>query len=191
MTQRIPPEVAAQVARLFVEASEAVFRCALRATFGDEEAAKDLVQRAFATAAEHWDKLAPLSPADRRGWLRTVAIRRAADEWRTWKQRQSAAKPEDVALESRSPEDVALTRMQAERCLKVISEMPEIRRRVAYLKFHEDWTNLRIAEHLGISPNTVGKHVFDARADLKRALPEMTLTDDQNGQADAAGEEAP
>jgi len=50
--------------------------------------------------------------------------------------------------ESPSAEHVALTRMQADRCLKVISEMPEMRSRVAYLKFHEGWKNREIAEEL-------------------------------------------
>lgn len=101
------------------------------------------------------------------------------------------AYPEDTASQSPSAEQVTLTRLQAARCLKVIREMPEMRSKVAYLKFHEEWANREIAEYLGISPGTVGKHVSDARADLNRALPEMTFTDDRNGEPDADAEEAP
>jgi DNA-directed RNA polymerase specialized sigma24 family protein len=68
--------------------------------------------------------------------------------------------------------------------------MPRIRRRVAYLRFHEGWTNRMIAEHLGTRPGTVAKHVSNACADLKKALPELGIADDLGGDA-AGGEEAP
>jgi DNA-directed RNA polymerase specialized sigma24 family protein len=99
--------------------------------------------------------------------------------------------PEDRASHAPSAEQVALTRVQADRCLKVIREMPKMRSKVAYLKFHEEWANREIAEYLEISAGTVGKHVSDARADLKTALPEMTFIDDPDGETDADGDEAP
>ena len=68
--------------------------------------------------------------------------------------------------------------------------MPGIRRRVAYLRFREGWTNRMIAEHLATVPGTVAQHVSDACADLKKALPELTIADDPGGDA-ASGEEAP
>ena len=46
-----------------------------------------------------------------------------------------------------------------------------------------------IAKHLGTGPGTVAKHLFDARADSKKALPEWIIADDPGW--DAAGEEAP
>jgi DNA-directed RNA polymerase specialized sigma24 family protein len=119
-----------------------------------------------------------------------VAINKAIDDYRAGSRVEPGAHPEDTASQSPSAEQVALTRLQADRCLKVISEMPEMRSKVAYLKFHEEWANREIAEYLEISPGTVGKHVSDARADLNRALPEMTLTKDRDGEADADAEEA-
>jgi hypothetical protein len=47
-----------------------------------------------------------------------------------------------------------------------------------------------IAEHLGNRPGTAAKHVSDACADLKEALPELAIADDPDGDA-AGGEEAP
>ena len=189
MTPRIPPEVAGQVARLFEEHSAAVYTAALR-VIRDKAEANDFVQETFQDAALQWDTLA--NHPSQRDWLCRVAINKAIDVIRSRTRRpvQSLA-PEDLTGNLPSAEQVALTWMQAERCLKVISEMPEMRRRVAYLRFHEGWTNRMIAEHLGISPNTVGKHVFDARADLKKALPEMTLTDGLDRETDVDGEEAP
>jgi len=46
-----------------------------------------------------------------------------------------------------------------------------------------------IAEHLGTRPGTVAKHVSDAGANLKKALPELAIADDPGGDA-AGGEEA-
>jgi hypothetical protein len=46
-----------------------------------------------------------------------------------------------------------------------------------------------IAEHLGTRPGMVGRHVSDACADLKKALPELAIADDPGGDA-AGGEEA-
>jgi RNA polymerase sigma factor (sigma-70 family) len=189
MPPRIPPEVAAQVARLFEEHSAAVYKAALR-VIRDGSEANDLVQETFQHAALHWDALA--HHPSQRGWLCQVAIYKAIDaiRSRSRRPRQSLAS-EDPTGDLPSAEQVALTRIQAQRCLDVIGKMPEMRSIVAYLRFHEEWTNQMIAEHLGISPNTVGKHVFDARADLKMALPEMTLTSGPAGETDADGEEAP
>lgn len=187
MNQRIPAEVAAQVARLYVEKAPAVFGSALRAARGDRAGAEDLVQRTFQAAAEQWVTIVDYPPAKKQAWLRRVAINKAIDDYRAGSRVEPSAYPEDTASQSPSAEQVALTRMQADRCLKVIREMPEMRSKVAYLKFHEDWANREIAEYLGISAGTVGKHVSDARADLKKALPEMTLAEDSDGGADDDG----
>jgi hypothetical protein len=47
-----------------------------------------------------------------------------------------------------------------------------------------------IAGHVGTRPGTVAKHVSDACADLKKALPELAMADDPVGAA-AGGQEAP
>jgi RNA polymerase sigma-70 factor, ECF subfamily len=191
VNQRIPGEVAAQVARLFVEEAAAVFRSALRAAQGDRAEAEDVAQKAFQAAAEQRTTILDYPPARKRAWLCRVAINKAIDDYRAGSRAEPDAHAEDTASQSPGAEQVALTRMQADRCLKVIREMPELRSRVAYLKFHEEWANREIAEYLGISAGTAGKHVSDARADLKRALPEMTFTDDRDGEPSADAEEAP
>ena len=73
----------------------------------------------------------------------------------------------DGVREAPSAEQVALTRVQKDCCLKAISEMPEMRGKVAYLKFHEEWETREIAEHLRISPSTVRVHLRDARLMLE------------------------
>jgi RNA polymerase sigma factor (sigma-70 family) len=189
MTRRIPPELQAALARMFADHVEAVFPAVLLAAYGDRAAAQDALQEAIEVAAHQWGKISDYPPADKRNWLRTVAIRKTIDAYRKGWKRTQPMNLEDLRLESQSAEQVALTQLQVDGCLKVIREMPEMRRKVAYLRFHEEWTNKAIATHLGIRPGTVGKHVYEARADLKRALPEMTFVDDHGGEADADGEE--
>lgn len=192
MTRRIPPELQAPLARLFIDHAEAVFPAVLRATVGDRGAAEDAIQEAIEVAADQWHEIADYPPEYKRNWLRTVAVRKAIDAYRKGRKRMEPVDMEVfVRGESPSAEQVALNQLQADRCLKVISEMPEMRSKVAYLKFRREWTNLAIAEYLGISPNTVGKHVHDARVALKRALPEMTFVDDDGGEAGTDEEVAP
>jgi hypothetical protein len=50
--------------------------------------------------------------------------------------------------------------------------------------------NRMIAGHLGTRPDTVAKHVSDACAGLKKALPELAIANDPGGDA-AGGKEAP
>jgi RNA polymerase sigma factor (sigma-70 family) len=191
MTRRIPPEVAAQVARLFVEEAEAVFRSALRAARGDGPEAEDLVQMAFQAAAEEWTTIVDYPLARKRAWLCRVAINKAIDGYRSGKRVQPAADPVDAASVSPSAEHVALTWMQAERCLKVINEMPEMRSKVAYLKFHEGWDTREIAGHLGISPSTVRVHLRDARVVLEAvAGSEVSFTEEPDNADNHGREEA-
>ena len=105
---------------------------------GDRHAAEDAVEEAFRLAALRWDKIAGCPPEAKRVLLCAVAIRRAIDEHRRPKRMQPAGYPEHVPGESPGAGHVALTRVQAERCLTVIGEMPGIRRRVAYLRFQKD-----------------------------------------------------
>jgi len=134
----------------------------LRATLGDRRAAEDAVRDAFRLAALRWDMMAGCPPETKRGLLCAVAIRRAIDEYRRRKRVRPAGSPEDVAGESPGAGRAALTRVQGGTLPGGDRRMPGIRRRVAYLRFREGWTNRMIAEHLGPGPGTVTKHVSDA-----------------------------
>jgi RNA polymerase sigma-70 factor (ECF subfamily) len=189
MAQRIPPEAAAQVARLFIEESPAVFRSALRAARGNRSEVDDLVQEAFQAAVLSWESIGGLSADRKRAWLCRVAINKAIDGYRAGKLVQPTANL-DAAGEMPSTEHAALSRIVKERCLRVISDMPEARSRVAYLRFHEEWDTREIAEHLGIAVSTVRVHVHDARVMLEAAMgSEVQLTDDTDEKA-GTGEEA-
>ncbi len=80
MTQRrISAEAAAEVVRLMVEESAALFRRSLRATNGDWEEAEDLVQETFQAAALNWAKLRRWPRSRQRAWLFRVLINKAIE----------------------------------------------------------------------------------------------------------------
>jgi RNA polymerase sigma factor (sigma-70 family) len=144
---------------------------------------------AFQTAAEEWETIADYSPARKRAWLCRVAINKAIDNYRAGQRLQPAADPGAVASEAPSAEGVVLTRMEADYCLKVISMMPEMRKKVAYLRFHEGWDAQAIAGHLGISPSTVRVHVHDARVMLEAAVESEVSFTEETSDADNHGRE--
>src|SRR5262249_51522685 len=101
-----------------------------------------------------------------------------------------------VARKRPAPGLTVLIRVQGGTLPGVIGEILGMRRRVACLRSHEGRANPTIAEHLGPSqpriarPGTVAKHVSNACADVKKALPELAIADDPDGDL-AGGEEAP
>jgi len=171
MTERIPPEVREAVAALFRKEADAVFRSAWLAAGGDRGEADDAVQEAFQAAALQWATVGSYPPDRQRAWLMRVAINKVIDRQRAARRHRLEAETEpESAQRAPSAEHVALTRVMKDRCLKAISEMPETRRTVAYLAFHEEWTAPEIAEHLGIKPSTVRVHIHHARAMLEAAV---------------------
>lgn len=144
MTERIPPEVQEAVAALFLHEADVVFRSARRAAGGDRREAEEAVQEAFQAAAVQWVTIGRYPPDRQRAWLIRVAINKVIDRQRAVGHVSLEADPEPER-QAPSAELVALTRITKDRCLKVISEMLETRRRVAYLAFHEEWTAPEIA----------------------------------------------
>jgi len=56
--------------------------------------------------------------------------------------------------------------------------MPEMRQRVAFLKWGEEWSSAEIAEVLGITQSTVRAHLKLARDELAEEIgPEITFED--------------
>ncbi|GAA3693833.1 hypothetical protein GCM10022224_069140 [Nonomuraea antimicrobica] len=97
MTARIPPEIADQVGRLYVQAASALFRYACKLPQVDRAHAEDLVHIAFQEAALCWDELAARDLEGRRRWLFAVLRNKAIDEWRRNRRQQPCADlPEPV-----------------------------------------------------------------------------------------------
>jgi RNA polymerase sigma-70 factor, ECF subfamily len=187
---RVSRETAVEVALLMKDTAEMVFRRAVRATGGDRYEAEDLVQEAYQAAAAQWPQIRRWSRDRQMAWLLRIVINKAIDRWRVLgRLRVVSNLPDD--LQTPAAERVALSRVAAERCLEVIKKMPRVQRRVAYLRWHEEWTTQEIALELGIKPPTVRVHLKNARDKLLTAVgDEVFLTEDSDEQEEYPGEEA-
>ena len=144
--------------------AETVHRVARRAAMGDDAAAEDATLQAFLESTRIWGQFRTWAPGRQRAWLCNRACKRVIDGWRSVRR---AVPTEQVPEERRtssswSAEEIALSRITVERCLKVIESFQPRVGRVAYLRWHELWTNSEIARNLGIDRATVLR-------DLKRA----------------------
>lgn len=54
--------------------------------------------------------------------------------------------------------------------VETIRNMPENYREIMELKYVLEWSNVEIAQHLGVSENVVGARLFRAREKLKEQL---------------------
>ncbi|MET8155355.1 sigma-70 family RNA polymerase sigma factor [Sphaerisporangium sp. NPDC005289] len=151
----------------------------------------DLVQTTFQAAIEQWAKVGLFSPDERERWLRRVLKNKAIDHMR----RQGVI---DLSAEIPSPRppsddtcERARMRIALDACRKVIAAMPRMRRAVAFLTWHEDWGDERIAEHLRITPSTVRGHRRKARKQLKDELgPLVSFSDEDEDEPEGEEESA-
>jgi RNA polymerase sigma-70 factor (ECF subfamily) len=166
VTRRIGENIAAEIAKLFLDTAAELHAYACTLPNVDESKADDLVQEAFNAAALTWDKLAGRDRSGRRAWLFAVVRNKTIDQWR--KDRSSVPSPK--LLEAPSWADVTadqvLSEMALAKCWAVIQAMPPVRKKVAFLRWREDWTSAEIAGWLGISQDTVRGHLRVARGEL-------------------------
>jgi len=123
--------------------------------------AGDVVQDVFADA---WRKLARLrDPAAFPGWILTIARNRATD----------------VARRRRPPIDIAVDlavepppRLEAAAALQAIRSLPETYRETLILRLVEGLSGPEIAEHTGMSPDSVRVHLHRGMKLLRERLGE-------------------
>ena len=155
---------------MFREHASAVRRAATRAAQGDQAAADDATQCAFIEAVSIWVEFRELPPTWQRAWLRSRACKRVIDGWRATRQIVTTELVPEEKKVLRSAEDIVLAKIALDRCLKVIDGMAQRPRQVAYLKWHEGWTNTKIAKHLGIDRATVLRDLRSVVATVKEQV---------------------
>jgi RNA polymerase sigma-70 factor (ECF subfamily) len=120
--------------------------------------AGDVVQDVFADA---WAKLARLrEPAAFPGWIAAMARNRATDAARHRPPRDTAA---DLAVEPPP-------RVEAAAALRAIRELPDTYRETLILRLVEGFTGPEIAEHTGMSPDSVRVHLHRGMKLLRERL---------------------
>ncbi len=129
---------------------------ALVAFTGDRDLASDAVAEAFAQALGRGDAIRAPSP-----WIHRAAFRLAAGELK-----RRAGQSHDVPETTYEMPEPALDVVRA------LASLPANQRACAVLHYYLDLPLTEIARVLGISPPTVGVHLYRARARLRDVLRE-------------------
>lgn len=190
MTRRIPENNADEIALLFVAVAAELRRFASKLAQGDYASADDLVQEVFHDAAFQWESLRNCDIDRQRAWLFSVLKNKSIDRWKA-DQRVNVSL--DLAPPHSDRDDThnkALNAIILERCWMTISKMPAIRHRVAYLRWHDDWSTAEIACLLGIDQSTVRGHLKRARDELVRGVGANVVFIADSEMCDQQGEEA-
>lgn len=135
-----------------------------RAIVGDEEAARDVVQEAFASAVRGRARFRGDGSAS--AWLWQMVVNAAIGEQRRRGRQATEALPLEQA-ERDAGEDGS---ERAARLAVALPLLPERQRLVVFLHYYAELDYRGIGEVLGISPGTVGATLHAARRTLLREL---------------------
>ena len=135
---------------------------------GDAEAARDVVQEAFAQAIRRSAGFRGAGSLE--GWLWRIVVNAARSRRRAALAEASAPSAESYAPSpngrAHDPEAAAIRAL--------LAELPERQRLVVFLRYFADLDHARIAEALDIRPGTVGATLNAAHAVLRRRLEEVS-----------------
>lgn len=141
----------------------AAFRRVAAAILGEPEAARDVVQEAFATAVRRRGSFRGEGSLE--GWLWRIVVNTARDQRRFEGRRRDDVQPE--ALVSRNGT------AEAGELRAVFGLLPERQRVALFLRHYADLDYEAIAEALEVRPGTVGSTLSAARARLRTLLAEV------------------
>lgn len=141
----------------------AAFVSSMTALLGDGEAARDVVQDAFALALTKRRSFRGDSNVET--WLWRIVINAARDRNRVTR-RRPANVHQDIAIAEDRENDESL-RAQ-------VLALPERQRLAVFLRYYGDLSYPQIAEVLGIRPGTVAASLSAAHNTLRRQLEEVS-----------------
>ncbi|MFL5920225.1 MAG: RNA polymerase sigma factor [Gaiellaceae bacterium] len=139
------------------------FRRVARGIVGDDDAARDAVQEAFASAVRHRKTFR--GDGSLEGWVWRMVVNAARMSRRAEPGRSGAPGVEEPAANGHAQPD---PRVRA-----AVAALPERQRLVLFLRYFADLDYATIAESLEISPGTVAATLSNARSSLRGALEEV------------------
>ncbi|HUY66026.1 MAG TPA: RNA polymerase sigma factor [Acidimicrobiales bacterium] len=161
------PRTEEESAQGFDDAFERLFLRAYRASFQilrSREDAEDVAMDTMACALRQWDRLDPRPD----GWVVTVAVHRAIDQWRRAQRRR---RHDDAARfgepGSRGEDGFALR--------QALVKLPKRQRQVVAMRYFLDLSEQEIASALGCSTGSVKQHASRGLAALRRELADGEL----------------
>lgn len=136
---------------------------------GDGEEARDIVSEVMEQAWKHFDQL---DEADRGGWIYTAVRNTCLNRMKHLQVERDNAK----ALYEATLADVKSNYREHEALLQkaetIARSLPEPTCTILRLCYYEHLTYREVAQQLGISPDTVKKHISKALRTLREAMKE-------------------
>lgn len=126
---------------------------------------EDVVSESFVKIIQNFEKCRSLTRNEREGWIVIIVKNTALDLYRRNKRVDWLEDREEPAAEADMDSEVAYGNL-----VETIRNMPENYREIMELKYVYEWSNIEIAQHLGMSESVVGARLFRAREKLKRQL---------------------
>ena len=161
----ISGEDAAEISRLFRETSADLHAYACTLPNVDRYMADDLVQDAFRAATAAWDNLAKRDNEGRRRWRSESFATRPSTSGARRGIRLLARIRRSCGRLGMQLWTACFRRRRWQSAGKQSRECPT-RKKIAFLRWNEDWTSAEIASWLSISQDTVRGHLKVAREEL-------------------------
>ena len=131
--------------------------------------AEDAVHEAFLIAVEKSKKIFSI-PSNKRAPYLNVIVRNVCYSIMRKKKPLGLSDEADVTAEKYFPEEEAISDIECERLIGLISSLPEGQRDAMYLKCRFGFTDAEIAVSLSISENSVRNRIYNARKAMKAKL---------------------
>ncbi|MCP4872625.1 MAG: sigma-70 family RNA polymerase sigma factor [Proteobacteria bacterium] len=166
-------------ADLVREHQRSVFFVALRTARGDEQLARDVVQRTFEQA---WKKRESFrGEASAKTWLLTIATNLGRNELRrAWRHHETVPEGGEEAEPMGPTEPRALDDLQAKQARGLLREavdaLPERQREVALLRLYEDLSFPEVGAACGISANNAKVNFHHAVKKIRSFLTARGVT---------------
>lgn len=133
------------------------------------EEAEEMCHDGFLRAFDAIGKLE--KPAAVKGWLRPIFVRAAIDHYRKYRKNQPIHDPLETAFDQpSSPEPAALSNLNWEEKLRLITALPPACRHAFNLCVIEEYPSHEAAEMLGIAEGTLRGNLAKARMRLRQML---------------------
>ena len=152
-------DVSADLERLYRDELPTFIRVATAIT-GDEEAARDAVQEAFAAALRRLGTFRREGPLA--AWVWRIVVRSALD--------QRARAPRSAGSADASPQPELAVDTERAAILVAIARLPERQRLALFLRYYADLDYSAIADALGVSAGTVAASLHAAHSTLRVRL---------------------
>lgn len=152
---------------------------ALRTARGDEQLARDVVQRTFEQA---WKKRASFrGEASAKTWLLTIATNLGRNELRrAWRHHETVPEDGQESEAMGSSEPRALEQLEARQARSMLREavdtLPDRQREVALLRLYEDLSFTEVGAACGISANNAKVNFHHAVKKIRSFLADRGVT---------------